>query len=83
MAGVIVILIAGTAVAILLTTGGKTKLGCVNTYLPGVIGAQSFNECGQEARQTCSSVKENERQYGTVGQLIVEKACRKGHLAIG
>jgi flagellar basal body-associated protein FliL len=81
--GVVTIVIAATAVAILLTTGGKTKLGCVETYLPGVIGAQTFDECGQDARQTCSTVKENEAQYGTVGQIIVEKACRKGELAIG
>ena len=82
-AGLSALVIAAVAVAILLTTGGKTKLGCVNTYLPGIIGAQTLNECGQEARQTCATVKEQERQFGTVGQIIVEKACRKGHLAIG
>jgi hypothetical protein len=79
---VMALLVAGIAVAILLTTGGPTRLGCVDTYLPGVIGAQTFDECGADARRTCSTVKENEAQYGTVGQIIVEKACRKGHLSV-
>lgn len=83
IAGVMAVLVAAIVVAILLTTGGPTRLGCVDTYLPGVIGAQTFDECGADARRTCSTVRETEAQYGTVGQIIIEKACRKGHLAVG
>ncbi len=83
IAGVTTVVIAVAAVAIILTTGGKTRLGCVDTYLPGVIGTQSFDECGQDARLTCSTVVGDQRQFGTAGVLIVEKACRKGHLPVG
>ena len=76
-------IIIAAVVAILLTTGGKTQLGCVNTYLPGVIGTQPYHECGQEARQTCATVRGQRKQFGTVGVIIVENACRAGHLAVG
>ena len=81
--GVMGVVIAAVVVAILLTTGGPVKLGCINTNLAGAMGAEPLSECGQAARQTCSTVKESEHQLGAVGVLIVEKACRSGHLAIG
>jgi hypothetical protein len=83
LAGVAALVIVGFGVAILLTTGGKTGKGCISTYLPGVIGAQTFDACGQEAKQACAGVSGQKRQYGTVGVLIVEKACRKAGLAVG
>jgi hypothetical protein len=75
--------VVAIVVLILATSSSATKPGCVQTTLPGVIGAQSFDECGQEARQTCAHVKGDTRQFGTVGVLIVEKACRKGQLSVG
>jgi hypothetical protein len=83
IAGVTTVVVAVAVLAIILTTGGKTKLGCVETYLPGVIGTQSYDECGAEARQTCATVKQSQQDFGTAGVLIVEKACRKGHLPVG
>jgi predicted membrane-bound mannosyltransferase len=77
------IVVAAVVVVILTTTGSKTKLGCVETYLPGVIGAQSYDECGSAARRTCSTVEGSARQFGTAGVLIVEKACRRGHIPVG
>jgi hypothetical protein len=76
------LIIVAAVVAVLLTTGSTTRRGCVETYLPGVIGAQGFNECGTAARHTCATV-EGATQYGTVGVLIVEKACRAGQLPVG
>jgi hypothetical protein len=83
LGGGMVAVIAAVVVAILLTTGGPTKLGCINTNLAGAMGAEPLNECGRQARQTCATVKESRHQLGAVGVLIVEKACRSGHLAIG
>jgi hypothetical protein len=83
LGGITTLLIAGVAVAILLTTGGATKPGCISTYLPGVIGAQTYDECGQDAIRTCAHVSGDRKQFGTVGVLIVEKACRKAHIAVG
>jgi hypothetical protein len=74
--------VALTAVVILLTTGGRPQLGCINTYLPGAMGAEALHECGAEARQTCATLHASLRQYGQVGELIMERACRVGHLPV-
>jgi hypothetical protein len=81
-AGGAAVLIAALAVAILLTTGGPSQLGCIHTNLAGAMGAEPLNECGQAARQTCSTVRQDQRQFGPVGVLNVENACRSGHLAV-
>ncbi len=83
IAGVTGVMIAAIVVAIVLTTGGPVKLGCINTNLAGAMGAEPLNECGPEARQTCATVKEHQRQFGPVGVLNVESACRTGHLSVG
>ncbi|WP_249012080.1 hypothetical protein [Conexibacter sp. DBS9H8] len=75
--------IALTTVVILLTTGGPPQLGCINTYLPGAMGAEALHECGSEARQTCATLHDSFRQYGQVGELIMERACRTGRLPVG
>jgi hypothetical protein len=77
------LLIAGATALILLTSGAPTRRGCINTYLPGVIGVQTYSECGNEARHTCATVRSQQRQFGTVGVLIIEKACMKGQLPVG
>jgi hypothetical protein len=83
IAAVSAVVIAGVVVAILLTTGGPTRIGCINTELAGAMGAEPLSECGQEARQTCSSIKEHQGQFGAVGVLNIESACRKGRLTVG
>lgn len=78
-----VLVLAGTLAAILFTSGTPNRPGCIDTYLPGVIGAQTFDECGAAARQTCASVRENQREYGTAGVLIIAQACRAHRFPVG
>ena len=77
------VVIAATLAIILFTSGTPNRPGCIDTYLPGVIGAQTFDECGGTARQTCSTIRGNQHEYGTVGVLIIAKACRAHGFPVG
>jgi hypothetical protein len=81
LGGVIVVL---AIVAIIIAGHApKARRGCVDTTLPGVIGAQTYDECGAAARHTCATVEGSLRQFGAAGVGIVEDACRKGHVPVG
>ncbi len=75
------VIIAAVTLLIVLSGGSKDQPGCISTFVPGVIGSQSIHACGAEARQTCDTLK-GSVQYGSVGILLMEKACRAGHLAV-
>jgi hypothetical protein len=75
--------VAAIVALIVTTSSPPARRGCVQTFVPGIIGAQSFDECGPDARRTCATIRGNQKTFGTAGVLLIEKACRKGHIAVG
>ncbi len=77
------VVVAAVVALIVTTSSPPARRGCVQTFVPGIIGAQSFDECGQGARRTCATIRGSQKTYGTAGVLLIEKACRKGDLPVG
>ncbi len=52
-----------TVVVMVAVTGASNSnpapaLGCINPTVPGIVGAETLNRCGQEAVETCSHASE-------------------------
>ncbi|MBO0768583.1 MAG: hypothetical protein J2O48_07850 [Solirubrobacterales bacterium] len=74
-----VLLIAVLVLAIALAGGSSARRGCFTANLPGAMGAETVHQCGAEARQTCSTVRQSPR-YPPVVVALIRDACRAGGL---
>jgi hypothetical protein len=78
IAGVLAV-VAAIAVAFIisLSTGGQTSAnGCIHLTIPGVVGAQEIDNCGEAARSICQSVARPGAFAPAAAQAIATE-CRK------
>jgi hypothetical protein len=83
--GLILAVVAALIVAFVvsLASGGRASArGCIYLTLPAVTGAQQINECGAQARDTCSSVH-RPGAFNRAGAEAVAAACRRAGLPVG
>lgn len=81
IAGVLAV-VAAIAVAFIisLSVGGQTSAnGCIHLTIPGVVGAQQIDGCGETARSICQSTARPGAFAPQAAQAIAAE-CRKAGL---
>jgi hypothetical protein len=76
-----VLVIAVVLVVSIATGDKKSGHGCISVSLGYSIGGQTFNACGQKARDFCAGAHK-QGLTGTAGD-IVARECRKAGLSVG
>ncbi len=83
IAGVLAV-VAAIAVAFIisLAVGGKSSAnGCIHLTIPGVVGAQQIDRCGEAARSTCQSA-ETPGAFAPEAAKSIATECRKAGLPV-
>jgi hypothetical protein len=81
----VAVVVAAVALALVLSfaIGGKSsRRGCIYATIPGAVGAQEVNQCGEDARQTCLSVR-TPGAFTPQAQTTIAAQCRKAGLPVG
>jgi uncharacterized membrane protein len=76
LAVIVVVLVISVA-----TADKKSGHGCISVSLGYSIGGNTFNACGQKARDFCAGAH-RQGLTGAAGQ-VVARECRKAGLAVG
>ena len=78
----VVVVLAIVLVVSLSSGEPSSSHGCIYATIPGDVGAQQINQCGKQARDTCSLV--NVRgAYTEQAAATIAAECRKAGLAVG
>ena len=77
--GLVLVAAVGIAVAIL-TSGPKSRAGCVDITIPGPVGAQEIKQCGAAARLFCQS---GGTGFTAQAARVIDADCRKAGLPVG
>ena len=62
--------------------GQDSGHGCIYATIPGPVGAQQVSQCGQQAQQTCQTVR-MPGSFTPQAERVVEAECRKAGLPVG
>lgn len=78
---VLALLIAGTALAIVGSTGSeRLRPGCIEVTFASTLGAAAVHPCGARARQMCASPSDNP---ALAAHEALREACRRAGLPYG
>jgi len=81
VAVVVALLLAGTAIAIVGSTGSeRLRPGCIEVTFASTLGAAAVHPCGAKARQMCASPSENP---ALAANGALREACRRAGLPYG
>ena len=84
MIGGVLLTVAAVAIALAVslgTAGRSSAHGCIYATIPGVVGAVQINECGANARSTCSTVNAP-GAYAPGAARTIAAQCRKAGLPV-
>ena len=66
----------------LASDGPSSAHGCLHATIPGVVGAQAIDQCGDQARSTCQTVG-RPGAFTPQSARVVAAECRKAGLPVG
>lgn len=63
------------------TAGSASGRGCIHATIPGAVGAQEIDQCGDQARATCQTVEEP-GSFTVASARVLAIECRKAGLPV-
>jgi hypothetical protein len=85
MIGGVLAVVAALAIALVISlaaAGPTSAHGCIYVTIPADTGAQEINQCGENARSTCSSALDP-HAFPAQSSRVVAAECRKAGLPVG
>jgi hypothetical protein len=85
MVGGVLAAVAVLAVVLVISfssSGPRSSRGCIYATIPGDVGAQQINECGDAARDTCQTVHAP-GAFTQQAAAVLAAECRKARLPVG
>lgn len=85
MVGGVLGAVAVLAVALIISFSSgapSSSHGCIYATIPGVVGAEQINQCGDTARATCQTVNAPGAHAAAAARTLAT-ACRKAGLPVG
>lgn len=82
MIGAVLGVVAALAIALIIsiaTAGRSSAHGCIHLTIPGAVGAEEIDQCGEQARATCASTS-TRGAFSPESARAVAEACRKAGL---
>jgi hypothetical protein len=77
-----VVVLAVVLVISFSSSGPSSSHGCIYATIPGDVGAQQVDECGDAARNTCQTVHAS-GAFTQQAAAVLAAECRKAGLPVG